>query len=484
MIEPNHNEYINAPLVVDLDGTLIQSDMLLESFVRVLKSSPWLIFLVPFWLLKGKSELKSQLARRAVVDVSALPYHEGFLDYLKNQKSAGRTLILATGSHQDYAQKIADHLGLFEQVYATTDSHNLTGANKATLLEKDFGNRGFSYAGNESKDRHIWKSAASAVVVSNSEKLKQDAAADTQIEAAFETPKAGLKLILKAMRIHQWVKNALIFFPLVTSHLITSGHAVASSLTAFLSFGLVASGTYIINDLFDLDSDRTHATKKNRPFAAGTVSIQMGLLLSAGLIGGGFVTLLLLPPQFAAVLIVYFIVTLSYSLRLKAVTAIDVLILAFLYTIRVIAGAAAIQVAPSFWLLAFSLFLFLCLAIMKRVSELINMKAANKTKAKGRGYQVTDLPVLESLGTSGGYMSVLVMALYINSPSVTPLYQTPEFLWLICPLILFWVTRVWILTARGLMNEDPIVFAIKDKMSWIIGALAGIAILLATQVNL
>lgn len=471
----------SIPLAVDLDGSLIQTDMLFESFIRVLKAQPWLVLLMPFWLLQGIANLKKQLAVRAEINLSALPFNQEFLKYLQSEKAAGRELILATGSNEHIAKKISQNLTIFSKVLASDDKVNLTGSKKAALLVDLYGEKGFDYAGNESKDKKIWQKSNSAIVVGNQALVKQAEQVAT-VSQSFAPTATSPKSLVKAMRIHQWVKNFLIFVPLVTAHLVLDFGVILQALMAFVAFGLIASGTYIINDLFDLDSDRVHSTKCQRPFASGEVSIKFGLFFCGALLASGFSTLFLLPAAFAATLGVYFVVTLSYSLRLKAIASVDILLLSFLYTIRVVAGATAIGVDFSFWLLAFSMFIFFSLAIVKRVSELINMEKQNKVTASGRGYTVEDRPILESLGTASGYMAVLVFALYINSPEVVPLYEQPQILWIMCLLILFWTTRVWMLTARGMMHEDPIVFAIKDRVSWLIGFLAGVVLVLATGV--
>lgn len=466
------------PLAVDLDGSLIQTDMLFESFIRVLKAQPWLVLVMPFWLLRGIPNLKKQLALRARINLSALPFNQEFLKFVLNEKAAGRELILATGSNKRLARNISHNLTIFSKVLASDDEVNLTGTKKAELLVELYGDKGFDYAGNEAKDKKVWKHCNNAIVVGD-EALVAQAKEVAEVSHSF-TPKAtSPRSLIKAMRIHQWVKNFLIFVPLVTAHLVLDISVIMQALLAFVAFGLIASGTYIINDLFDLDSDRVHSTKCDRPFASGEVSIKTGLFFCAALLASGFSTLFLLPAAFAATLGVYFVVTLSYSLRLKAIASIDVLLLSFLYTIRVVAGATAIGVEFSFWLLAFSMFIFFSLAIVKRVSELINMEKQNKVSASGRGYTVEDRPILESLGTASGYMAVLVFALYINSPEVVPLYDQPQILWIMCLLILFWTTRVWMLTSRGMMHEDPIVFAIKDRVSWLVGVLAGAVLVLA-----
>jgi len=473
----------DVPLCVDMDGSLIATDLLFECLVRALKKNIFIAFLVPFWVLRGPHVLKYELARRSQIDIPLLPYRPHVVQWLREQKQSGRRLILCTGSTDGHANAVAEHLDLFSEVMSTTHDKNLTGKNKAALLLARFGNRGFDYVGNEHKDLHIWQHARHAVIVSNSDALVESAKKVTEVEQRFQFGPTTLKVALKAMRIHQWMKNLLVIVPLVTAHKMFDSEAALNTALAFLAFGLIASGTYIINDLFDLDSDRGHHKKSARAFASGAMSIKHGLLLSMALIVTSFLITLKLPLLFLAVLIIYFVVTLAYSFKLKSIRSLDVIVLASLYTVRVIAGTAAIDVTLSFWLLSFSMFLFLSLAIVKRVSELLNMIAQNKEKAAGRGYVTADVQVMNSLGTSSGYLAVLVFALYINSPEVARLYARPEILWLLCPVIGYWLTRVWLITGRGEMDEDPITFAIKDQGSWAVGAVAGIIIAAATLLN-
>ncbi len=471
----------STPLCVDLDGTLIRTDIMLESFVRAFKSHLYIIFFIPFWLMKGKNHLKMQLAIRSDIDVDNLPYEETFLQYIRDQFSEGRELVLVTGSYEKYANKIAEYLGIFSGVVSTNDSVNLTGRNKAKYLEEKYGQRNFDYAGNESKDGYIWEISRRAIVVNANQKTIDIAKNSCEIEKIIDRKKAGIKKYLKAIRIHQWTKNALIFVPILAAHKFTELEGITSTLIAFLAFSLCASATYILNDLLDLDADRIHAYKMKRAFASGDISILSGLIMSFFLFLISIILLFFVPPAFALVLFIYVVTTLVYSFKLKTLPMVDVIVLAGLFTSRVIAGAAASKIDPTFWLLAFSVFLFLSLALVKRASELINLRLNNKEQAKGRGYAVTDLSIVKSMGTSSGYLAVLVLALYIHSQEITKLYINPNMLWFICPLVLFWISRIWLITARGNMHEDPIVFAIKDKGSWIIAFLAAIVLGLANQ---
>lgn len=475
----------SPPLCVDLDGTLIKTDLLWESLIRLLKRSPWKLLLLPFWLLKGKAYLKHRLAEDSGINVAVLPYHHELIEYLKTQKLTGnREIILCTGSYKTLADNVSSHLTIFTEVIATENGHNLTGRNKAELLRERYGDKGFDYIGNEAKDRHIWSAARKALLVTDSSSLAKSVNAQFDTEKVFQHPRAGLLTYIKALRLHQWVKNLLIFIPLALDHRLLDSAALITSSLAFLVFGMIASGTYIINDLLDLDADRAHHKKSKRAFASGELSIAAGLVLTALMLGGGaIICAIFLPPLFALVVTTYLICTLLYSFKFKATPMLDVCLLAGLFTLRVIAGTVAIAAVWSFWLLAFSIFFFLSLALAKRSSELENLRQANKVWAKGRGYGVEDLPLINSMGVSSGFLSIMIIALYINSEKVATMYQRPEILWMICPVLLYWTGRVWLKTSRGEMHEDPIVFAIKDRLSWILAGICGLTIWLASLMN-
>ena len=461
------------PLCVDCDGTLIRTDLLHEALFRLLKEAPLFTLLVPFWLLRGKAYLKQNLAKHVHIDAAALPYHEDFLAYLQQQKKAGRQLVLATASARPYAEAVARHVGLFDAVYATENGINLSSHHKAARLEQLFGVRGFVYAGNAKPDLQVWQRAAGAILVDTPKSVKQAAQALCSIEQEF-TSHRPWSTYLKAMRLHQWLKNLLIFVPLITAHRFVEIDLLAQASLAFLAFGLCASSVYLLNDLLDLSADRAHPRKRKRPFASGDLSLQRGVVLIPLLLLGAMAIAAWLPIEFALVLGAYYLTTLAYSLWLKNRVMVDVILLAALYTFRIIAGAAATGIEPSFWLLAFSMFLFLSLAMVKRYAELHAVLQQNKTTAAGRGYHVNDLPLLASMGSASGYLSILVMALFVNSEDVHKLYAQSTLLWLVLPLLLFWVSRIWMKTHRGEMHDDPVVFAARDRTSLIVAGLSAL----------
>ncbi len=473
------------PLCVDLDGTLVKTDLLWESLVKQLKHAPWKLLMLPLWLFKGKGYLKERLAENAQINVSVLPYSQDLISYLEQQKNVNdREIVLCTGSYKSLANDVSTHVDIFSEVIATEDGHNLTGRNKAKLLEQRYGLQGFDYIGNEAKDMHIWSLARKALLVTDSNSLAKSVSEKFDTEKVFQHQPAKLKTYIKALRIHQWVKNLLVFVPLALDHRILDPSAIITTTLAFLVFGLIASGTYVVNDLLDLDADRAHHKKSKRAFASGELSIATGIvLLLLALVSGGLICLLFLPPMFMAVIVTYLICTLLYSFKFKATPVLDVCLLAGLFTLRVIAGTVAISAQWSFWLLAFSIFFFLSLALAKRASELENLRQVNRVWASGRGYGVDDLQLINSMGVSSGYISILIIALYINSEKVLVNYQQPEVLWSICPVLLYWIGRIWLKTSRGEMDEDPIVFAIKDRISWILAIICAIAVAAANMLN-
>lgn len=468
------------PLCVDLDGTLVKTDMLLESLLALLKRNPFYLFLIPFWLFKGRAHFKHQLARRVCLDVAGLPYHEEFSEFLSDAVQSGRRLILTTASDAKIAHQIADHLQWFEEVLASDGKINLSGRQKLLALRHRFGSTGFDYAGNEKRDLPIWRSANESIVVNGTERLVAKARKIGSINRVFSNKPSQLRSLLRAVRPHQWVKNLLVFVSLLVSHNLTNGALILNAAWSFLAFSLCASSVYLLNDLLDLEADRRHPEKRYRPFAAGDLSLALGMASIPVFLAGSVVVASLLSWNFLCILVLYFLLTVAYSLRLKQIVLVDVILLASLYTIRILGGAVAIDVLPSSWLLSFSMFLFLSLALVKRFSEIQSASRQRRSVINGRDYCDGDLPFLVSMGLASGSISVLVLGLYISSHEVTALYRHPELLWFLCPPMLYWITRTWLLAHRGQMNEDPVVFAVRDKGSYWIGILILALMFLAT----
>jgi 4-hydroxybenzoate polyprenyltransferase/phosphoserine phosphatase len=472
----------SRPLVVDLDGTLIRSDILIESGFAYLKACPHRFYKPLLWLAReGKPGLKSRLADATHVDVAVLPYDATVLEWLRVERNSGRTLVLATASHERYARAISAHLGLFDQTFASDETVNLSAHKKRERLVAEYGEKGFDYAGNSHDDIAVWQSADRAYVVNPSNGVERAARKIGNVERVIESRPPSVKTWAKSLRLHQWLKNLLIFVPLLAGHKLSSPDLAIAALAAFLAFGLCASSVYLLNDLLDLEDDRHHPVKRKRPLASGALPLLWGLgLLPFLLIGSFAIAALLLPWQFSAVLLGYYVLTLAYSTFLKRQVMVDVVVLAMLYTIRIIAGTAAVDAQLTFWLLAFSMFIFLSLALVKRYAELHSMRARGLVKTRGRGYVASDLSLISSLGTAAGYLAVLVLALYIQDARTAGMYRHPQVIWLACPLLLYWVSRTWIIAHRGLMHDDPIVFAARDRVSLAVVALCGLVFWAAT----
>jgi 4-hydroxybenzoate polyprenyltransferase len=474
-IKPDVQSRDIVPLCVDLDGTLIHSDLLIESALLLLARSPWMLFAMIGWLLHGKAHLKEQIARRIDLDAAALPYNFALIQWLQEQHSI-RPVVLCTASDMALAKTIAVHVGVFDEVFASDGQRNLSGHRKAEALVDRYGERGFDYVGNANIDLDVWRHARAAIVVEAGTRLSTAAARLTEVERRFEVPKASRHLWLKALRTHQWVKNVLIFLPLLAAHRMFDADAVLRAVMAFFCFSLCASSVYLTNDLLDLAADRQHHRKRHRPFAAGTLPLIAGPIAALLLLIVGFGVAWLVSHVFFCVLSGYYVLTSAYSVRLKRIMMLDVVVLSMLYTTRILAGAAAIHSKASFWLLAFSMFIFLSLAMVKRYTELLAAQKAGKVKASGRGYDVEDIPLIQSLGGSSGYLAVLVLALYIDSTASEALYRHPHYLWMLCPLLLYWISRTWAIAHRGIMHDDPVVFAVMDNVSRVLLVLAALIV--------
>lgn len=474
----------SVPLCVDMDGTLLKTDTLLELLIGVVKQQPWVLFLLPLWCLRGIVFVKRSLAERYVLRVELLPENADFLAFLQREKNQGRALYLATGAYKDVAEQVVAHFGFFSGVLATKDK-NLTGKAKAAAMVSQFGERGFDYAGNNVVDCPCWENARQCYLVNASPATTQKMSKQFSFTGLFDL-QSGLTLsvLLRALRVHQWAKNALIFVPLLAAHRVLEWDLLRDTMLAFLAFCCCASLSYVLNDLCDLDADRQHRSKCNRPFASGVLSIPTGLALVVLLAVFSVSISLLLPLEFFYCLLIYFAVTQAYTLRLKYIPILDVAVLAGLYTLRVIAGGFSAHAETSFWLLAFSSFIFFSLAIVKRLSELqiIDVDGSNAASMQYRGYRTSDMPVLMGLGTASAMMAVLVMALYINSPDIVALYNDPHFLWVLCPVVALWLGRVWLVTGRGEMHDDPVIFALRDRVSWALFFLAAIFMVVGANI--
>lgn len=469
-----------VPLCVDCDGTLIRTDLLHEACFRMLKRAPWRLLLLPWWALRGKAHLKDKLAQVTSFDWEVIPLREAVVARVREARAHGRRVVLVTASPSVWAQGLAAHLGCFDEVMASTASLNLAGAAKRDALVARFGVGGFDYIGDSRADLAVWTHAREAWVVAKSPRLLRAVRSIAPVCVVIESDFTGPMTYLRALRPHQWVKNVLIFVPVVAAHRNGWQDDLVAASVAFIAFSLAASAVYVLNDLLDLDADRTHSRKRFRPFASGNLALSRGALMLPILLGCALAVAAAVTTEFLALLLLYLVLTALYSFWLKRQVIVDVLLLAVLYTVRILAGSASTGIVPSFWLLAFSMFLFLSLAMVKRYCELRLSLAEQRPSLIGRGYHVSDLPVLVSIGIASGMVAVMVFALYINAPETSNVYSNSYVLWLVPLLLLYWISRIWMKANRGEIDQDPVLFAIRDWQSLVVVGISLMLFLLAS----
>lgn len=504
------SDLAKRPIFVDLDGTLIAADLGQEAFFSAILAKPWLLLTAPYHAAQGLAHFKSRLAETVVPAVEKLPFHADVIDELKRLKAAGHPLILATASHRVWAEPLAQHLNLFDDVLATDAQTNLKGANKLAAIERycqEHGWTEFEYWGDAPVDLRIWNAPTSAriVAVNPSRKTLEAIRATNKESQIFANRAPRLPAVIRAMRPQQWIKNLLIFVPLLLSHQLQEPERLTATILTFVAFCLTASGVYLLNDTLDAANDRRHPDKRHRPFAAGTLPLIWGPVLSLGLLVAGQLIIwnsfnnLPAAARCSFLVLIYIGLNVWYSLVLKRRMVIDVVCLASMYTLRILIGGMAAGVPISNWLLAFSITFFTSLAFAKRYAELARLAEATLLEtpelkiqtlvlardlpsseqivSPGRSYAIHDLAVISSIGPTCGYMAILVLALYINSDQMKELYKVTFPLWLICPLLMYWITRLWFIAHRNELHEDPVVFAIQDRISWLIGtSIVGLAI--------
>ncbi|GAA4770846.1 UbiA family prenyltransferase [Stakelama sediminis] len=453
-----------VPLFVDVDGTLTRADISLESFVRIARSGMAALAALLLWLAAGRAAAKTMAARHDRIDPALLPYRQEVLGLIETARAAGRPVILASASHWRHIRRIADHLGLSAPIIATRGRANLKGRAKLTAIRERIGpGTPFDYVGDSRADTCLWREARRSWSVGY-------VPPRSAVERLGDTRAGFARSAIKAMRPHQWAKNALVIVPAFTSGQFIKPAVLLTAVVAALLMSLIASSIYLLNDLLDMDSDRAHRTKWKRPLAHGDLSIPAALGLSLALAGIGLTGGWLLGgPALTLWLLAYMAITTAYSFRLKAVMVGDAIVLASLYTIRLWIGGVAIGVSLSFWLLLFSVFLFLSLAYLKRYVEMRDAIEPDRLLS-GRGYVGDDIDVVMMSGVSAGMVAILVLALFAHDPTTAAHYANPELLWLLCLPLIYWMNRIWMMARRGQVEGDPVAFAIKDRRSILIGA--------------
>ncbi|MDF1765120.1 MAG: UbiA family prenyltransferase [Gammaproteobacteria bacterium] len=472
------------PLFVDLDGTVIKSDLLFESVLWLLRHRPWTLLLLPFWLLRGRAYLKYAVANHACPELDHQPRNPEFEAYLHDEAARGRDLILISASDERLVRRVADQLGCFVDAIGSDAHTNLKGAAKLLRIQHLCGERRFAYAGDSHADLVVWQAAAQIISVNATPGVRSEINSLPAENASlaplhFDKPASRGRAFWRALRPHQWLKNGLLFLPLLLSHQLGNFDLLLAACIGFTSFSLCASSVYLLNDMLDLESDRAHTSKHTRPFAAGDLSLRIGFVAAPLLLLAAFAIAASLKTEFIAVLALYWVATLLYSLVLKAIFLLDAVVLAGLFTARIIAGSAAIGVVTTDWLLAFSLCMFFGLALVKRYAELMNLQKRGKSASTGRGYRVEHLTLLRRLGLVSNSVAVAVFALYALAPSTVQLYSEPFLLLPACLGILYLVLRLWSIARAGELEEDPVRFAMRDHRSQLVLIACALVIWLA-----
>jgi len=459
------------PLCVAFDGTVITTRVLSERMALLFRRRPWATLALPLWIFGGRERLRARLASITQLDATSLPYRAPLIAALKQSRDGGRRVILATATDAETAEEVAEYLGVFDEVCAGNGKGKSKASNLREALQLAYP-EGFDFIGQSHVDLPILEVAARGFVVGASPSTAQAAKRLQQVTVLSRRPSILLALV-KELRPHQWAKNALVLLPCLLAHNVDFFPMYARGALAAATFSLCASAGYVFNDLLDLEADRIHTTKSKRPFASGALPIIFGFPLFLSLLAVSFsLAAMFLPAAFTSMLLAYFVGTVSYSLYLKRLLMLDVLVLAGLYTHRIVSGGIATGVPVSAWLLGFSMFLFTSLAFAKRFVELHTL--SSDEKVKNRGYFRVDLPMVTSMGTASGYIAALVFMLYVESSAVRVQYQEPAVLWLVLPVLLYWLGRIWLLAGRGQMQEDPVKFALRDRTSLLCAAIVAL----------
>jgi 4-hydroxybenzoate polyprenyltransferase len=485
MAETHDTGNSRSVIFVDLDGTLIATDTLCEAVLLSFRQCPVSCWRAPWALFRGLAQFKRCLAELVTPDAEVLPYRQEVLEFLRIQKQQGAKLVLATATDQRWADAVAMHLNLFDDVIASDGRTNVKGEAKLAAMEHYCSLHGFeefAYVGDSSADVPIWRKAAQVYVVQPTAGLLRTLKGFCQPSRVFGGKPGRIGPLFRALRPQHWTKNLFLFVPLAMAHDLLNPEKFIAAVTAFIAFCASASAVYFLNDAQDLEVDRRHPEKCRRPLASGALPIYYApvwtvLLATVGILLSAWT---LQPLSFAGLLVLYLLTNVLYSMWLKRKTMIDVLVLAGLYTARILAGGFATDTPVSQWLIGFSVFFFTSLAFAKRYAELVRLADEGQEAPGGRGYAVTDQSLIESMGSTSGYLSVLVLALYINGEVVKELYTYDWLLWLVCPLLLYWISRIWLKAKRRRLTEDPVVFALRDPASWIVGVVTVILLICAT----
>lgn len=469
------NVDIGIPLVVDLDQTLVLTDTLHEGFARLLFSNPLSALASLPSILKGRASFKARIAEQCMPDVACLPYRKPLLDLLRGEKERGRQIHLITAADQRTADAVAAHLGLFDSVKGSDGEENLKGLRKLEYLRERFPD-GFIYAGNHAADLPLFKAAHGAILCDVNRHVAASARNGATILADFQQPRRNLKVWLRALRVHQWSKNALIFVPLVVGHAYGNAANIVTDVAGFVLVCLLASATYMLNDIADIDADRLHHTKRLRPFASGALPMALGLITAPLLMIAALIGSYLLSPNFTVTLLIYLALTLIYSFGLKQLPLLDVVAISFLFMLRIVMGTAILGIEPSPWLLSFSWTFFLSLAFAKRHVEVARANHVDIEDVVGRGYRGEDWPLTLSFGIGSGLISIVIMLLYLtNDAAPSGFYSNPSWLYAVPVLMMIWLMRIWMLSNRMELDDDPVVFALSDRASWLLGLLSAIS---------
>ena len=483
-VKEGDSDSCRAPLFVDLDGTLIATDLLYEGIAAIAARRPLELLKLPYWISQGRAQFKQKVASEGGADADYLPYRSQVVDFLTEQRKAGVSLVLATASPQELAESVSEHLQLFDAVLASDGERNLKAEQKCEAIQSYCRERGFSkfaYLGDSRADLEVWKHASKCYIVGSASPslIRQLRTMNAETEVIGSRSQT-IGAVWRVLRPHQWIKNILLFVPIIVS-IPQNWSLVYLGFAAFVAFSLCASSVYVFNDMIDLRADRRHRRKRRRPFASGELPLEYGPVLGLCAFLSGFaVALLFLNQIFLLLLMVYFASTTLYSIWWKRKMLVDVFVLSGLYTIRLFAGGVAVGIPVSEWLLTFSVFLFSSLAFLKRYAELLHHFTSKVThQERRRGYLPGDLTLVESMGVTSGYLSVLVLALYIHSPEIRPLYSRSWPMWIVCGILLYWISRMWMKARRGSLTDDPIVFAVKDRISLIAGGVVGVLLMIA-----